>query len=122
VSDPHPSYNPDPLSMLEDPVTAAATVSAIRKALVDDSERRVIDVLPSGNEALRGRSVDITNLPTNFGRVSFALRWHGDKPALLWDAPAPRRRRARITLRASALDPNWATTETAGEALLGAPA
>jgi hypothetical protein len=121
VSHPHASYNSDALRTLEDPVTAAATVSAIRKALVDDTQGRVIDLLPSANESLRGRPVDITNLPTNFGPVSFALRWHGDKPALLWEAPPARRRRSRVTLRASALDPDWATTEQAGEALLGAP-
>ncbi|MEY2474177.1 MAG: hypothetical protein QOK28_3506 [Actinomycetota bacterium] len=118
VSDPHAAYNPDALRMLEDPVAAAATVSAIRRALVDDTQRGVIDVLPSANASLRGRSVDIANLPTNFGPVSFALRWHGEKPALLWEAPPARRRRARITLRASALDPDWSTTDQAGEALL----
>jgi hypothetical protein len=121
VSNPHSAYSADPLRTLEDPVTAAATVAAIRKALVDDSQRRVIDILPAANDSLRGRAVDITNLPTNFGPISFALRWHGDKPALLWDAPPARRRRDQITLRASALDSEWETTEQAGEALLRAP-
>jgi hypothetical protein len=118
VSDPHASYTADAFALLEDPAVAAATVSAVRAAIVDDSERRLLNLLPAANEELRGRSVDISNQPTNHGPVSFALRWHGELPALLWDAPAKRRR--RVTLRAPALDQNWATTEKAGEALLGA--
>jgi hypothetical protein len=47
--------------------------------------------------------------------VSFAVRWHGDRPALLWECEL-----AGIRLRAPSLDPNWSTTDRRGEALLGA--
>jgi hypothetical protein len=46
------------------------------------------------------------------GRVSCSVRWHGPRPALLWDAPAD------VTVRAPALDPAWSSTEATGEALL----
>jgi hypothetical protein len=117
VVDIAPVVTTDPLVLLGDPAAAAATVSAARAKLVDDFERRSINVLPGASDAWRGRSLDIANLPTNRGPISFALRWHGDKPALLWEAP-PTKRRSRLTLRAPGLDPEWSTTDQSGEALL----
>ena len=43
------------------------------------------------------------------------MRWHGARPALLWDAPAG------VELRVPALDPAWSSSEAAGEALLAEP-
>jgi hypothetical protein len=120
VTDIAPSVTTDPLALLADPLLAAGTVAAVRARLVDDFKRRAIDLLPAAGESWRGRSLDVANLPTNRGAISFALRWHGDKPALLWEAP-PTKKRARITLRAPALDSEWSTTEPAGEALLAPP-
>jgi hypothetical protein len=51
-------------------------------------------------------------MATRHGAVSFALRWHGAKPALLWDAPAG------VSLRAPGLDGSWTSSGGAGEALL----
>jgi hypothetical protein len=100
---------PDDLALLADPVFAADTVAAVRSVLVDD-DTKTIDILPGANETWRGRSIDVTDLPTRHGLLSFALRWHGDKPALLWDAPAP--------IRASALDPTFSSSQPNGEQLL----
>ena len=33
-----------------------------------------------------------TTRPTHYGTMSFAVRWHGDRPALLWELDAPWRR------------------------------
>ena len=44
------------------------------------------------------------------------MRWHGDRPALLWEL-APHDDRP-VRLRASRLDPTWSSTDRAGEALL----
>jgi len=43
------------------------------------------------------------------------VRWHGARPALLWDAPEG------VELRAPALDPTWSTGARAGETLLAEP-
>ncbi|MEZ5372004.1 MAG: hypothetical protein R2704_04605 [Microthrixaceae bacterium] len=71
-----------------------------------------------------GRPAQFSDLPVADGTVSCALRWHGARPALIWEltpwaslggrpAPAP--------LRAPALDPGFSTSEVAGEALLAMP-
>ena len=47
------------------------------------------------------------------GRLSYALRWHGDRPALLWQCERP-----GVTLTVPGLDPSFSTAEQSGEALL----
>lgn len=73
------------------------------------------------SEDWNGRQVEIHRMPTAWGRVSAALRWHDDKAALLWDvqpwvgetdgATAP-------VVTAPALCPGWYGTGWTGEALL----
>ena len=55
--------------------------------------------------------------PTAHGVLSYALRWHGTRPALLWELE-PRAEADRAVLRIPALDPQWSTTERRGDALL----
>ena len=57
------------------------------------------------------------DLPTAFGRLSFAIRWHGERPALLWELE-PHADVGPVRLTTPALDPRWSTTEPRGEALL----
>lgn len=103
------SLTATPLESLADALTAAQTVIAVRNSIVDDT-KKAIDVLPAFEDSWRGRSIEVSDLPTNFGPLSFAVRWHGDKPALLWDAPAP--------LSAKAVSASWATAKAAGEELV----
>jgi hypothetical protein len=68
---------------------------------------------------LAGRPIAIHEADSPYGKVSAAVRWHGARPALLWDiacAPAD-----QPVLRCSVLDPAWSTTLPVGEALLGEP-
>ena len=46
--------------------------------------------------------------------VSFGIRWHGEKPALLWEVSGP----AGIKLDAGLCDPTWSSVEPTGETLL----
>ena len=46
--------------------------------------------------------------------VSFGIRWHGEKPALLWEVTGP----AGIKLDAGVCDPTWSSVEPTGETLL----
>jgi len=70
-------------------------------------------LLPAWPESWRGQPVDVRSAPTRRGPVSFSVRWHGDRPALLWEAPPG----ARVT--APGLDPTWSSDAASGEVLLG---
>ena len=54
-------------------------------------------------------------MPLRRGSCSFAVRWHGARPALLWDVPPG------VEVRAPALDPAWSSSEPVGETLLAEP-
>jgi hypothetical protein len=65
-----------------------------------------------------GRGWEVHDAPTAVGHVSYAVRWHGDRAALLWEVtPHPGVGEFRLT--APGIDPSWSTNESHGEALLG---
>jgi hypothetical protein len=86
----------------------------MRAALVRETGRD-IELLPGFRADWLGEHLAVHDAPLRRGRLSFALRWHGARPALLWDAPAG------TVLRMPAIDPAWTSTSAAGEALLAAP-
>ncbi|PIE32927.1 MAG: hypothetical protein CSA55_02725 [Ilumatobacter coccineus] len=64
-----------------------------------------------------GKPVEVYGLPTRNGSaVSYALRWHGARPAILWEQSG-----APITLSSPVMAPEWTTTESEGEALWPPP-
>jgi hypothetical protein len=88
-----------------------------RAGLVHDGDRAI--------ELLRdppapGVDLEVHDAPTRHGRLSFALRWHGEHPALLWElTPEPGgRRRGPTEITAPVLAPGWSTHDPAGETLL----
>ena len=48
--------------------------------------------------------------------MSYAIRWHGERPAVLWEQSGP-----PVTLTAPAFDKDWSSADRAGEALWPAP-
>jgi hypothetical protein len=76
-----------------------------------------IDLLPSWPDDWFGQGVEVYGEQLGQWRASFAVRWHGERPALLWDIDGP-----STTVRCSGLDAAWSSDVTRGEALLGAPA
>jgi hypothetical protein len=67
-----------------------------------------------------GAGLEVHQVPTTLGRVSFAIRWHGERPALLWELE-PHPGVESVTITIPGLDPSWTTTELRGDALLAAP-
>jgi hypothetical protein len=92
----------------------APLLLATRAFLADDTDGTVT-VLPELPPDWRGQPVDIRGAPIRAGRLSYAVRWHGPRPALLWEAPAG------VRVRAPGLDPSWSSAEPSGEALLAKP-
>ena len=102
-----------------EPMSAAAVAAGrVLGAVIDDSESATIVLLPNVPDEWRGRSVDVRGWCSLAGRVSFSVRWHGERPALLWEREGGR---DAVELRCPGLDPTWSTLEREGEALLAAP-
>ncbi len=81
-----------------------------------------IDVLGGWVSECRGRSIEVHRVPVFPGIVSVAVRWHGDRPALLWECRTwPDRAPVELVWTASGLDHDWVATGLSGEALLGVP-
>lgn len=89
----------------------AEFAGAVREMLVEERRREVV-LLPELPPGWAGAPLEVHGAPTRFGRVSYALRWHGARPALLWESESA------VAMRAPGLDPVWRTAERAGEALL----
>ncbi len=96
-----------------DETTPGGLLVSIRRALVRDE--RGIELAPDLPGSWWGQDFEVHDAPTRSGRLSYAVRWHGDRAAVLWDVtdPAP-----GLVLRAPELDPTWSSTEPAGDALL----
>jgi hypothetical protein len=50
--------------------------------------------------------------------LSYAVRWHGERPALLWELVGRHGAATPVRLTAPGLDRSWSTTAPKGEALL----
>ena len=76
------------------------------------------DLLAAGIPAAwLGANFEVYGLPVGPSTaVSFAVRWHGDRPAVLWETEGP-----TVALTASAIAPGWRTDEASGEALWPVP-
>lgn len=93
--------------------------TAVRTALVDDGEAGPLALLRGWTPGWLGQGLEVHGLPSRWGTVSYAVRWHGERPALLWSvegAPSD-----DIVITAPGLDSGWMARSAAGEALLSAP-
>jgi len=99
---------------------AADFLSFVRALLVrevpfvDEPTLALCTLLP---DEWLGQGVEVHDAPTHFGTLSYAVRWHGERPALLWEL-VPHAGVDRVRLVAPGLDPRWSTTVLSGEALL----
>ncbi len=97
-------------------VDAAAFWRAARHLLLTERvelAEPTIELVPDHPASWRGGSLEVHQAATLYGPLSYAIRWHGPRPALLWDASECR---ARIVC--SSLDPEWSTLGDRGETLL----
>ncbi|MFN8051348.1 MAG: hypothetical protein U0Q22_07935 [Acidimicrobiales bacterium] len=82
-------------------------------------------LLDGWRPAQAGLPIEAHGVPTRWGSLSFGVRWHGERPALLWEIePWSHRPQALAPVRLTAprLDPAWSGDAATGEALLAAPA
>ena len=102
----------------DDPRPTMTFVAAVRDSLVRE-RRGSLELLNVVPDTWLGQGVEVHDAPTRHGVLSYAVRWHGARPALLWELVRGRARRGdAVTITAPGLDPSWSSTEPAGEALL----
>lgn len=100
----------------DDLAAQANFVLAVRGLLLAEREDGIA-IVPHHPDAWYGGGIEVHEAPTNFGTFSFAVRWHGTRPALLWQLD-PHPGVGPVTLTAPGLDPTWRTVEPRGETLL----
>ncbi len=108
--------------------STAAVLQLARRLAVHEAGAGV-DLLPAVPDTWLGQPLEAHAVPTSYGLVSFAIRWHGERPALLWELEPHADRAvaeavaavAPFRLRVPGLDPAWSSTEARGEALLAPP-
>ncbi|MGD9995366.1 MAG: hypothetical protein AB7L17_01990 [Ilumatobacteraceae bacterium] len=93
--------------------TPARVATTVEQALAHRG-----DLLPGGIPVdWWGNDFEVHGVPTEPGSsVSYAIRWHGERPAVLWETAGP-----GVTLTASRAAPGWSSEQMSGEALWPAP-
>jgi hypothetical protein len=92
----------------------APLLLATRALLAHETDAATITLLAELPPHWTGHGIEVHDAPTRHGPLSYAVRWHGARPALLWEAPPG------VRLRAPGLDPTWSSETTRGDALLAA--
>ncbi|NLA35868.1 MAG: hypothetical protein GX868_09290, partial [Actinobacteria bacterium] len=102
--------------------SAAFVIRATTELVADRAD--AVDLYPGYVASLAGNELDIESMPTRWGILSFSLRWHGRRPAVLWElSPWSERSPMRpFALTCASIDPTWRSTDRSGEALLAEPA
>jgi hypothetical protein len=102
-----------PFSELERGVSVGRFVAAVEQRLANGG-----DLLPMGLPAAwLGVNFEVHGVPTSpVSTISLAVRWHGDRPAVLWEQTGTPQR-----LTAAAADADWSSDAATGETLWARP-
>jgi hypothetical protein len=89
---------------------------AERRMVVADPAATTLDLLPEPfPPSWAGQPVEAYGVPVGGDpsvTVGVAVRWHGERPAVLWEVAGP-----PVALTSSGLDPAWSAAAGRGEAL-----
>ena len=91
-------------------------VRSFIRLLMDDTGDELRFALAWPREWL-GIGVEVHGLPSRYGPVSWAVRWHGNRPALLWEVENGHK---ELKVRAPGLDQEFVGQGPVGEQLLSA--
>jgi hypothetical protein len=97
---------------------AADFLSFVRMLLVREVPGGGLALSSAVPDAWLGQGWEVHDAPTANGHLSYAVRWHGDRPALLWELTPHPGASDPVRLTAPGLDPSWSTLALTGEALL----
>ena len=103
-----------------DPRIAASVLMAVHRMMIGgEAQGVVVGAIPVSEWS--GQNWQVSRLWHPVGYVSFAVRWHGARPALLWEiVPFAGEGAAPVTIR-SGLDDAFVGSGFVGETLLSMP-
>ena len=96
------------------PASVAGLVSRVWRMLAHATAGGELALCTAVPAEWEGQGWQVNGAPTELGVVSFAVRWHGMRPALLWECTGD----GPVRIVAPGLDPAWSSTARSGEALL----
>ena len=99
---------------LQDPFASALFLLMFRRFLVSQPDSSTVALFPGYTSKWFNVPVEVSSMPTSNGEVGYAVRWHGDRPALLWEG----KMNLQTTFTSPGFDPAWQSNEARGEALL----
>jgi hypothetical protein len=109
---------PEP-TPLDPPAGVLGLAWAERRVLVADAKAgtATVDLFPAPfPPSWAGQPVEAFGVPVGGDpsvTIGVAVRWHGERPAVLWEVGGP-----AVALKSSGLDPAWSSAAERGEALL----
>lgn len=106
-----------------DPAAVATRMSLVLDLAALEGESGPV-LLPLWVDSWFGAPIEVHRLRTRWGLLSYAVRWHGVRPALLWEIERTANEQDEAAaiapvLSGGALDPSWSAQGWSGEALLG---
>lgn len=107
------SATPSSFSDLRRGASVGRFVAQVEQRIADEGR-----LLPLGiPRRWLGSNFEVHGVPTGpHSTVGFAVRWHGARPAVLWEQYGPAQ-----MLTAPKVDPGWSSTDVSGEALWAEP-
>lgn len=111
---PLPSYSFGASFFPDQPLRFAAFARDAAAGVFSVGPNGVVDLFPGFAPDWRGTSFDVRNITAGGGRLSAAVRWHGSRPALLWEFTGA----SDIELTCSSIDPTWSAAGRSGDVLL----
>ena len=102
----------------DDPLRLAAAIRAAVDDLAGVGPDGVVDLFAGFAPSWRGSSFEVRNVAVPGGRLSAAVRWHGQRAALLWEVDGPH----DVTITCRSIDPGGSAEGRRGDALLSSSA
>lgn len=98
----------------DDPLRLAAAIRAAADDLACVGPAGAVDLFGGYVPSWRGSSFEVRNIPVPGGRLSAAVRWHGQRAAVLWEVDGP----CDVAITCRSIDPSWTASGRRGDALL----
>jgi hypothetical protein len=120
----HPKLGTGTAGVGQDGRVTAAFVQLVMTLLVSarrvdrESERPTVEIARHWFPAWVGQGIEVHDAPSPVGVVSWAVRWHGDRPALLWEIEPQHPSGPAPVITAPGLDAGFLGETWTGEALL----